>query len=193
MRGSRMTVTNALILINIAVFLLEEMAGGSMKSSVAIRFGAQLTSAVTVQHQWWRLFTAMFVHFGAMHILSNMISLYLLGRSAEQVLGPGRMLTLYLVSGIVGTLCTVLLDLHAGKDTLSAGASGAIFGLMGLYVAMALLPRFRPMVSVRNILIMLALNAAYGIQNRSVNMTAHTGGLAAGTVLSLFFLSAIGG
>ena len=191
MRGSRMTVTNALILINIAVFLLEEMAGGSMKSSVAIRFGAQLTSAVTVQHQWWRLFTAMFVHFGAMHILSNMISLYLLGRSAEQ--GPGRMLTLYLVSGIVGNLCTVLLDLHAGKDTLSAGASGAIFGLMGLYVAMALLPRFRPMVSVRNILIMLALNAAYGIQNRSVNMTAHTGGLAAGTVLSLFFLSAIGG
>ena len=174
MRGSRMTVTNALILINIAVFLLEEMAGGSMKSSVAIRFGAQLTSAVTVQHQWWRLFTAMFVHFGAMHILSNMISLYL-------------------VSGIVGNLCTVLLDLHAGKDTLSAGASGAIFGLMGLYVAMALLPRFRPMVSVRNILIMLALNAAYGIQNRSVNMTAHTGGLAAGTVLSLFFLSAIGG
>ena len=60
-------------------------------------------------------------------------------------------------------------------------------------MAMALLPRFRPMVSVRNILIMLALNAAYGIQNRSVNMTAHTGGLAAGTVLSLFFLSAIGG
>lgn len=192
MQSNRLTVTNILILINIAVFLMEEVAGGSTKTSVALRFGAQLSSAVIGQGQWWRLFTAMFVHFGAMHIFSNMISLYLLGRSAEQILGPGRMLAVYFVSGIAGNLITLALDVSRGGNTLSAGASGAIFGLMGLYIAMALMPRLRPMVSVRNILIMLALNAAYGISNRSVNMAAHGGGLAAGTVLSLILLKAMG-
>ena len=91
--------------------------------------------------QWWRLFTAMFLHFGLAHIASNMLSLYLLGRPCETVLGHVRMLILYLVSGVAGNVLTLIADLYEnGFDprsmtvttdnfAVSAGASGAIFGL----------------------------------------------------------------
>ncbi len=104
-------VTYILILINGIMFVIETAAGGSENTSVAYRFGAMYAPAV-VLGQWWRLFTAMFLHFGLAHIASNMLSLYLLGRPCETVLGHVRMLILYLVSGVAGNVLTLIADLY---------------------------------------------------------------------------------
>lgn len=180
-------VTVVLIVINVVVFSLETIAGGSTNNYVALLFGAQFTPFV-IQGQWWRLFTAMFVHFGIGHLGSNMITLWFFGESAERILGKWQMLVLYLFSGLAGNVLTLVTELASGRYSLAAGASGAIFGLVGVYVAAALIPELRRFVSVRNIVIMLAVNIAYGISNRSINLTAHIGGLICGTGMAYIML-----
>lgn len=180
-------VTVGLIAVNIVVYLLETIAGGSTNNYVALMFGAQFTPFV-MQGQWWRLFTAMFVHFGIEHLGSNMITLWFFGESVERILGKWQMLVLYLISGIAGNVLTLVTELVSGRYSLAAGASGAIFGLVGVYVAAALIPELRRFVSVRNIVIMLVVNIAYGISNQSINLTAHIGGLICGTVMAYIML-----
>ncbi len=198
-RFRKYEVTYVLILINGIMFVIETAAGGSESTSVAYRFGAMYAPAV-VLGQWWRLFTAMFLHFGLAHIASNMLSLYLLGRPCETVLGHVRMLILYLVSGVAGNVLTLITDLYEnGFDprsmtvttdnfAVSAGASGAIFGLVGVFIAMALIKELRRFVNLRNLASMLVINLVYGISNRTVSLTAHAGGLIAGTILAYLFL-----
>lgn len=198
-RFRKYEVTYVLILINGIMFFIETAAGGSENTSVAYRFGAMYAPAV-VLGQWWRLFTAMFLHFGLAHIASNMLSLYLLGRPCETVLGHVRMLILYLVSGVAGNVLTLIVDLRQnGFDprsmsvtsenfAVSAGASGAIFGLVGVFIAMALIKELRRFVNLRNLASMLVINLVYGISNRTVSLTAHAGGLIAGTILAYLFL-----
>lgn len=188
MRNDRIPpVTVVLIAVNVIVFLLETLAGGSLNNYVALAFGAQYTPLV-LEGQWWRLFTAMFVHFGIQHLGSNMISLWFIGASAERILGKWQMLVLYLISGLAGNILTLITELGSGTYSLAAGASGAIFGLVGVYVAIALIPELRRFVSVRNIAIMLVVNIAYGVSNRSINLTAHIGGLICGTIMAYLML-----
>ena len=121
----------------------------------------------------------MFLHFGPVHLLCNMVSLYNLGPSLETAFGPLRYLLLYLLSGLAGNLLTWLRDLRTPRPAVSAGASGAIFGLLGAYLAFALLPSTRPFVDVFSIASILALNLAYGFSAKSINMAAHLGGVIA--------------
>lgn len=178
-----MPLTMILMAINILIFILETIAGGSENATVAVRFGAQVT-ALVLAGQWWRLFASMFVHFGLNHLVSNMVTLFLFGNAAERLLGWKKMLILYLLSGLCGNLFTLAEELMTGEYAVSAGASGAIFGLVGIYIAMALIPELRRFVSVRNVIIMLIVNLAYGLDDQSINLTAHIGGLLAGTVIS---------
>lgn len=188
MRSRRIPpVTVTLIAINVIVFLLETLAGGSQNNMVALAFGAQYTPLV-MEGQWWRLFTAMFIHFGIEHLGSNMITLWFFGESVERILGKWKMLILYLFSGLAGNLLTLVTELASGNYSLAAGASGAIFGLVGVYVAIAMIPELRRFVSVRNIVIMLVVNIAYGVSNRSINLTAHIGGLITGTIMAYIML-----
>lgn len=179
--------TCILLAANVLVFLAEERAGGSARPDVALRFGAQYLPALR-RGQWWRLAAAMFLHFGPVHLLCNMVSLYNLGPSLETAFGPFRCLLLYLLSGLAGNLLTWLRDLRIPRPAVSAGASGAIFGLLGAYLAFALLPSTRPFVDVFSTLSILALNLAYGFSAKSINMAAHLGGLLSGLLLALLFL-----
>ena len=188
MREERLQpVTILLVGINIVIFVLETLAGGSENTMVALDFGA-LTTDLVLAGEWWRLLTSMFLHFGSSHLASNMVTLFLFGNAVESLLGHGRMLALYLASGLAGNVLWLVLELRETEDTISAGASGAIFGLVGVYVAMALIPEMRRFVSVRNVIIMLLLNFAYGADNGGINVTAHAGGLIMGTLMGYIML-----
>ncbi len=132
-------VTWALIAANIAVFFAELFFGGSENANTALRFGALYVPYVTGRGEWFRLFTAMFVHFGIQHIASNMISLAALGNYVERYLGRVRFLILYLASGLGGNLLVLFMESQstARQNALNAGASGAICGLMGVLVIIA--------------------------------------------------------
>lgn len=177
-------VTTALIVINIIVFIIETVSGGSDRTDIAIRFGAQYSPFVLEKKQYYRLFTAMFLHFGFIHIMCNMWSLYNIGPTIELVFGKWRYIIIYLGAGLAGNLLTLLIEARRGQFSVSAGASGAVFGLMGAYLVLALLPRFRGYFSLSSILFNIGINVVYGLRARGINMTAHMGGLLGGIVIS---------
>ena len=137
-------VTYGLAGINILIFFIETVLGGSEDVRTALRFGALYVPYVVQRGQWYRLFTAMFVHFGIQHIASNMISLIAMGSIVEKMLGHVRFALLYLLSGIGGDLLALFLELHKGEsNSISAGASGAICGLLSVFIVAAILGQRR--------------------------------------------------
>lgn len=182
-------VTFALIAINIIVFLLETVAGGSTDIRVARRFGAMTVRDIR-RGQWWRLITSMFVHFGFVHLACNMMSLLYLGVVIEMAFGTRIMtgslflIVTYLVSGLLGNLLTWAVQESSGQyDVVSAGASGAICGLLGVYVAMLFVPSLRAYLNVGAIVTNVFLCIAPGLGNRGINLSAHVGGLIGGFLI----------
>lgn len=109
--------------VNIAVFLVDVLLPGHPLAQAGVKFGPYIWG----RGEWYRLLTAVFLHGGMLHILFNSYALYLLGPVVEMMVGPGRFVVVYLVSGLVGSALSLLLNPFAA----SLGASGAIFGLMG--------------------------------------------------------------
>ena len=127
-------ITPIIMDINIAIFLLMVISGaGFMKpdNSSLVAWGANYTP-LTLGDQWWRLITSTFVHVGIMHLLLNMYALVYVGLLLEPILGREKFAVVYLLTGIIASLTS--LGWH--DITLSAGASGAIFGMYGVFLAM---------------------------------------------------------
>jgi membrane associated rhomboid family serine protease len=182
--------TMIIIGINAGVFLLEWLAGGmgglSADQQVLRAFGAKNNDLISQQHQYWRLVTSMFIHIGFLHFLMNNYALWIIGQEIERIYGSARFVTLYLLTGVVGSLASY--TFNPGHD--SAGASGAIFGLFGVMATFAF--RFRKELPARlstdirrRILPVIAINLIFGFSVRIVDNAAHIGGLLAGVVLAL--------
>jgi len=124
--------TYLLLVINLAAFSLEALWGGTTSSTTLWRMGAESRDPV-LAGEFWRLITAAFLHVGPMHLAMNMWALWVLGPFLERVLGITRFLSLYLVAALGGSLCSMLF----GGHHLSAGASGALWGLMAAQFALA--------------------------------------------------------
>ncbi|HVA10492.1 MAG TPA: rhomboid family intramembrane serine protease [Acidimicrobiales bacterium] len=169
----------ALIAVNVACFV----ASGFGSSSALTRFALQPIDVHTV-HQYYRLVTAMFLHANLLHIASNMFTLLIVGPAVEVILGRTRFLVLYLIAGLGGSVCSYLLSPAA---ELGVGASGAIMGLMGAYVVLALRQR-RPMGPV---VALLVLNLAIGFTG-AIDWRAHIGGMVVGGLTALAYDSADG-
>lgn len=190
-------VTFGLIAVNVIVFVLETLAGGSTNLNVAIRFGA-MTVRDLQRGQWWRLFTSMFVHFGFAHLACNMMSLYYLGEVLEKSMGSSIMggsqfvLLVYVCAGLFGNLLTW--GVQQGQrqyNVVSAGASGAICGLLGVYAAMLMVPTLRDYINMQAIIVNVILCLAPGMASKSINMWAHLGGLIAGFLLGLGYFTVL--
>ena len=179
-------ITILLILANVLVFLFEEMTGGSNGDNAVVAAGAQYAPLMIKEHQWWRLFTSMFIHFGFSHIFSNMISLTYCGWSLEQQYGKIRYLILYLVSGVGGNLLSLAVDLSTGNYGISAGASGAVFGLIGAYAGAAVIDRKKTNRRA-NPWLMIIFSVFMFLQNigAGVNAWAHLGGMITGFILGM--------
>ena len=182
--------STAVLLICVILYFVEQAGGHPEDPNTAVRYGAMYAPLVR-KGQYWRLVSACFVHFGVWHIIANMYSLYALGPGLEALLGSVPFAVLYLGSGFFGNLVTYLRDKKRGSGSVSAGASGAVFGLMGAWLMIALDPRFRPYVSVRSLLITLAIHLIYGAVNRRINQWAHLGGLVSGMVISRILLTVL--
>lgn len=175
-------VTIVLIVINVLVFFAEAIAGGSQNAEVALRFGALYTPYVIGRGEWWRLFTSMFIHFGISHIANNMISLYMIGNTVEAYYGSVRFLILYLLSGLGGGLFTMLLDINKAEFALTAGASGAIFGIMSAFVVFAVNPVTRKIFPIKRVIAGIFFALLPGFMTSGISVTAHIGGFITGLI-----------
>jgi rhomboid protease GluP len=185
-QSSSMVVTQAIFGINVAVFAAMALAGVSIMEPTRqelIHWGANF-SPYTVDGQWWRLLTCVFVHIGIIHIGFNMWCLWDLGRLAESLYGHWTFGAVYLITGLAASVTSV-----AWHPTgLSAGASGAIFGIAGALIASYYLgefslPRAAVAGTLRSVVMFAGYNLVFGAMWGRTDNAAHVGGLVSGLVL----------
>jgi len=172
-------VTYALIAIDVLVFF-----AGELDPSLGRRMlleGAHLPALISAG-EWWRAFTAMFLHGGFTHVLFNMWALFIFGPAIEHRFGSVSFASLYLASGLGGSA----LYQAVGRDVFAVGASGAIFGLMGALLASAYRQRFTPAgrAVFSQLLLLLGINLALPLIVPNIAWEAHLGGLAAGFAIA---------
>ena len=187
-------VTYVLIGLNVAVFLFCVAIGMSFTApdpGFMHDLGGSSKSATLGMHQWWRVITAAFLHYGIIHLALNMYSLFALGGPVERMLGRPAYLAVYVVAALFGGVVSLM---TMGAGSVSAGASGAVFGVIGALGAFLLVNRSRidPDVWKREmgqLGIMLAVNLVYGFTNPRIDNGAHMGGLVAGALATWFLAS----
>lgn len=186
-RRSEALCTTVLIVINVAVFLILSMLGNTEDAVFMLHHGAMYEPLVTEGQEYYRLFTCMFLHFGITHLMNNMVMLGALGWNLEVEIGRIRFIIIYFISGLGGNILSLIAGISAGEAVVSAGASGAVFGLMGalLYVVIANRGRLGRL-SGRGMIFMVILSLYFGLTSSGVDNMAHIGGLICG-----FFLAVI--
>ena len=178
-------VTVFLILVNVLVFLVVEFTGGTENTGHMLQCGAAYTPAV-INGEFYRLFTSMFLHFGPRHLGNNMLVLFVLGGRMERTAGGIKYLLIYLLGGIGGNLLCVFLELGSGDFAVSAGASGAVFAVMGAMIYAVIRGRGHVKdLSTRQILIMAGFSLYFGFTSEGVDNAAHVGGLITGFILAV--------
>lgn len=168
-----------LLYINIIIFLLIEINGGSTNIDNLILFGAKYNPAI-IDGEWWRIITSMFLHIGIFHLIMNMIALYYLGTVVERIFGSLRFVYIYFLAGIAGGMTS-----FAFNVSISAGASGAIFGLFGALLFFGTIYRdlFKQTMG-KNLILILLINLVFGFMIPQIDMGAHLGGLIGGYIAS---------
>jgi rhomboid protease GluP len=179
--------TRAVLIATWVWFALAWIAGGRDNPLVAIAFGANSRMFVAAG-ELWRLIVSMFVHANFLHLAVNSVALYSLGRNVEAFYGPWRFLLLYLASGLAGSVASAALT-----ESVSVGASGGVFGLLGASIVFAF--RFRRVLPPRVVKVMgvwlvpfLILNVGLGFVVPRIDVSAHFGGLAGGALVAAFLL-----
>jgi rhomboid protease GluP len=172
-------ITYIILGINLILYFLMELAGGSTNSDVLIKFGAKVNFLLWTG-EYWRLITPIFLHIGITHLLLNSWSLYVFGPIVEKVFGHLKFLIIYLAAGLIGSIMSFIMT-----PNLSAGASGAIFGLMGalLYFTYS----YREVINrhfIINLLLVIGFNIYFGFTNQGIDNYAHLGGLFGGLITS---------
>jgi membrane associated rhomboid family serine protease len=177
-----------LILFNAAAFLFEISFGDSNDPEVLHRIGALEPYAVVVQGQYWRLFTALFLHGGFAHLLFNLFALYVLGPPLERSIGTVRFTLCYLISGLASSAGVVLLTVIGLVQVGQlVGASGCIMGIVGAWAGFLLRHRHAPHAKQRlaNVFMIIVIQTAFDLSTPQVSMAAHLCGLIAGFFLGL--------
>jgi rhomboid protease GluP len=167
--------TYLFLAVQIAVFVVMTFAGGTQNTVNLIRFGAKYNPLI-IEGEYWRLITPVFIHIGILHLLMNSLSLYYIGPLVERIYGRLRFVWIYLFAGFCGCLASFLFSTH-----ISAGASGAIFGLFGalLYIGTAYRDLFfRTMGS--SVIMLVIVNLVFGFAAAGIDNFGHIGGLAGG-------------
>lgn len=196
------TFTFVFLALNVFVFLLMQFAGGTENTDVLRQYGAKFNSLINAG-EWWRLVTPVFIHIGWLHLLVNMYSLFSVGPYVERLYGSARFVCFWIVTGIAGVGASYLASssgrhpagvlgrfLFRGGDGPSAGASGALFGLVGVLFVFGIkfrheLPDGFKRVFGTGMLPVILLNLFIGYRLPMIDNAAHLGGFAAGCLLAL--------
>lgn len=179
-------VTVALIFINVLVFIAVELTGTSQNAWHVLDYGAAYTPYIVQNGEVYRLFTSMFLHFGIEHLVNNILVLFVLGSRLEQVIGKLRFLFIYLAGGMAGNIFSLILELRNQDFSVSAGASGAVFAVMGAMIYVVIRNKgWLGDLSMRQILVMAVFSLYFGFTSSGVDNAAHIGGMIAGFVLAV--------
>ncbi|MGH3753830.1 MAG: rhomboid family intramembrane serine protease [Pseudonocardiaceae bacterium] len=175
----RSVVVLALIAINLVIFAVTVMQAGSLADNASAALFRQwaIRPAAVADGAWWQLFTSGFLHIGPIHLAFNMIALWIIGRDLEQVLGRARFLVVYLISLLGGSLAILL---FSAPGIPVAGASGAVFGLMGGLAVVLLRMRRDP----RPALTIILINVIISFVVPGISILGHLGGLAFGAAVT---------
>jgi rhomboid protease GluP len=191
------------LIANIFVFILTAQAGADDNPAVLLRFGAKLNSLINSQHEWWRFVTPIFLHGGIAHILMNMYGLWIIGPYVERLYGSAKFVVFWVVTGVAGVAASYLSVqpgmhnagplgrfLFKSQDAISVGASGALFGLIGVLFVFGIkfrheLPEGFKRAFGTGMLPTILLNIAIGYMVPVIDNAAHMGGLVAGALLAL--------
>lgn len=182
----REPVTALLILLNTLIFLIVEFTGGSENGQHMLECGAVYAPLIIEQEQWYRMITSMFLHFGAPHLINNMLVLFVLGQRLEPVTGKMKFLLIYILGGLGGNLISLIWDMRTGNYSLSAGASGAVFAVMGGMIYVIIRHRGRVAdLNMKQMLLMAAFSLYFGFASGGVDNAAHAGGLLCGFIAAV--------
>lgn len=179
----RPMITYALIGLDVVLYVMQFLAPKDASNGydvITLNFG-MWPYGIAANNEWWRVGTAAFLHGGWLHLAFNMYVLYALGPTLERILGHSRFLILYLLAAVGGGVASYV---FSPFNTVSVGASGAIFGLMGALVVAGRRLRY----DITQVLFLLGINVVIGFLSPGVDWRAHLGGLVTGAAVAALFV-----
>lgn len=178
-----------LVVLNVLIYLITYHILGVEEYNVIMhRFGVQW-NAITGHHEYYRLFTYMFLHFGVDHLFNNMLVLFFVGKSLEMVIPRIKFFVIYFGAGILAGAVSMGYNRFHENNVLSAGASGAIFGLIGAMLYVVLINRGRLCkISTRQILLFVVFSLYGGFASANVDNAAHIGGFIGGVLIAAILI-----
>lgn len=185
---SRQKANFIIVAINILVFIGLSFLGDTENGRFLLQYGANFAPLVK-EGEYYRLFTSMFLHFGFEHLCYNMLVLIFLGDTLERVAGKVRYLVIYLGGGLAGNVVSCYLDFRREEYAISAGASGAIFAVIGALVFLVVKKKGDVAeLSGRRLLLMAGLSILQGFTASRIDNSAHVGGFIAGFILAFLIV-----
>lgn len=176
-----MGMTIIIAAINVIVFLILSFGGMTEDAYYMFEKGAMYGPAIYQDGEYYRIFVSMFMHFGFEHLLGNMVSLLVIGKYLEPLVGKTRFAIIYILSGLGGNLCSYMGEMLTKSYAVSAGASGAVFGLTGALLCLVILNRGRiGTITKQGMYFMVAVSLYNGFASQGVDNVAHIGGLICG-------------
>lgn len=175
-----------IIFVNIAVFLIMEIIGDTEDVEFMLRHGASYTRWIVGYKEYYRLVTCIFLHFGLDHLFNNMFALMFLGDGLERAVGKVRYLMIYLGGGILANVVSCALEYRTMDFSVSAGASGAVFAVIGALVYIVVVNRGRvDEFTGKRLVLMAALTLFEGFTSTGVDNAAHVGGFVFGLLFAV--------
>jgi membrane associated rhomboid family serine protease len=170
--------------LNLLIFVLMALAGGSTNEPTLMAFGVK-DNAEIARGQWWRFITPVFIHIGMLHLFFNSYALWIVGPQVEKLYGPARFVILYVLTGVAGVYASYFYH----PLTVSAGASGAIFGLFGVLLVFGIryrnsIPPFFKRAVGTGVLPVIVINLIIGFTIPAIDNSAHIAGLLSGAALA---------
>lgn len=179
-------MTIALAAVNIGVFIILEIMGDTENGMFIAAHGGMHPNFILYANQWWRILTAGFIHFGLDHLINNMLIFCCVGLRLERTVGHWKMLLIYMLSEIGGGLLSYFFMLQTGEYAVSAGASGAIFGIIGGLLWAVILNKGKlEGLTTRGMVFMIVLSLYFGFTASGVDNWAHIGGMLTGFISTL--------
>lgn len=183
---SRQPVNLIIVFVNIVVFVVLSFLGDTEDVFFMTAHGANFAPLVAEGKEYYRLVTSMFLHFSIDHLFYNMLVLIFLGDVLEKTAGKLRYLLIYFGGGVIGNLVSLWFDLRAERYVVSAGASGAIFAVIGALIWIVIRNKGNlEGYSGKRLVLMAGLSVAEGLTTSGIDNCAHVGGLVAGFLISL--------
>ena len=181
-------MTIIIILCNTVIFFWLESIGSTEDPVFMLKHGAAYNKLIFEAHQYYRLLTCMFLHFGIVHLVNNMLSLWFIGGEVERMYGRVEYLILYFTTGIAGSMVSSVMGYLSDSKSVAAGASGAVYGILGALLVLILKYGRDGNSRLYKIIMVLVLFVMAGKTEQGVDNMAHLGGFIAGVICGFLLL-----